>query len=142
MSVSCCSSCVRTMLQVARNPACHTPLRVSSIHIFTKQEILRPRSTVRVQCQQPLKPCTPLYPNCHNSETRNPTRRLMDKILHDPKDPKLWEVWYIPYYGSCRILSMSPMSETHKPPTSAETPSSGSIRWVVVKIMVHFWVLL
>ena len=19
---------------------------------------------------------------------------LMDKILHDPKDPKLWELWY------------------------------------------------
>ena len=25
--------------------------------------------------------------------------RLMDKILHDPKDPKLWELWYIPYDG-------------------------------------------
>ena len=25
--------------------------------------------------------------------------RLMDKILHDLKDPKLWELWYIPYYG-------------------------------------------
>ena len=24
---------------------------------------------------------------------------LMDKVLHDPKDPKLWELWYIPYYG-------------------------------------------
>ena len=33
--------------------------------------------------------------------------RLMDKILHDPKDPKLWELWYIPYNGSCRILSIS-----------------------------------
>ena len=32
---------------------------------------------------------------------------LMDKILHDPKDPKLWELWYIPFYGSCRILSIS-----------------------------------
>ena len=21
----------------------------------------------------------------------------MDKILHDPKDPKLWELWYIPW---------------------------------------------
>ena len=31
----------------------------------------------------------------------------MDKILHGPKDPKLWELWYIPYYGSCRILSIS-----------------------------------
>ena len=35
------------------------------------------------------------------------TLRLMDKILHDPKDPKLWELWYIPYYGSCRILSIN-----------------------------------
>ena len=25
--------------------------------------------------------------------------RLMDKILHDLKDPKLWELWYILYYG-------------------------------------------
>ena len=33
--------------------------------------------------------------------------RLMDKILHYFKDPKLWELWYIPYYGSCRILSIS-----------------------------------
>ena len=24
---------------------------------------------------------------------------LMDKILHDPKDPKLLELWYIPYNG-------------------------------------------
>ena len=31
--------------------------------------------------------------------------RLMDKILHDPKDPKLWELWYIP--GSCRTLSIN-----------------------------------
>ena len=27
------------------------------------------------------------------------TLLLMDKILHDPKDPKLWELWYIPYNG-------------------------------------------
>ena len=33
--------------------------------------------------------------------------RLMDKILHDPKDPNLRELWYIPYYGSCRILSIN-----------------------------------
>ena len=25
--------------------------------------------------------------------------RLMEKILHDPNDPKLWELWYIPYNG-------------------------------------------
>ena len=35
----------------------------------------------------------------------------MDKILHDPKDPKLWELWYIPYYGSCRILSINRRDE-------------------------------
>ena len=33
--------------------------------------------------------------------------RLMVKILHDLKDPKLWELWYIPYNGSCRILSIN-----------------------------------
>ena len=33
--------------------------------------------------------------------------RLMDKILHYLKDPKLWELRYIPYYGSCRILSIN-----------------------------------
>ena len=32
---------------------------------------------------------------------------LMDKILHDLKDSKLWELWHIPYYGSCRILSIN-----------------------------------
>ena len=36
----------------------------------------------------------------------------MDKILHDPKDPKLWELWYIPYYGSCRILSINRSSQS------------------------------
>ena len=24
---------------------------------------------------------------------------LMDKILHDLKDSKLWELWYTPYNG-------------------------------------------
>ena len=24
---------------------------------------------------------------------------LLDKILHYFKYPKLWELWYIPYYG-------------------------------------------
>ena len=34
--------------------------------------------------------------------------RLMDKILHDlNKDSKLWELWYIPYNGYCRILSIN-----------------------------------
>ena len=31
----------------------------------------------------------------------------MDKILHDLKDSKLWELWYIPYNGSCRILCIN-----------------------------------
>ena len=62
-------------------------------------------------------------PPQRNSETnpsRNPNTgvgrissyvplRWMDKILHDPKDPKLWELWYIPCYGSCRILSINSM---------------------------------
>ena len=33
--------------------------------------------------------------------------RLMVKILHDLKDPKLWELRYIPYFGSCRILTIN-----------------------------------
>ena len=39
--------------------------------------------------------------------------RLMDKILHYLKDPKLWELWYIPYYGSCRILSINRRSDRY-----------------------------
>ena len=35
----------------------------------------------------------------------------MDKILHDPKDPKLWELWYIPYNGQCRILSINRITQ-------------------------------
>ena len=31
----------------------------------------------------------------------------MDKILHDPQAPKLWELWYIPSNGSCKILSIN-----------------------------------
>ena len=47
---------------------------------------------------------------------REAALRLMDKILHDPKDPKLWELRYIPYYGSCRILSISrSISPNRKP---------------------------
>ena len=55
--------------------------------------------------------CTVGSINCFQGrrlETLNPKPiRLMDKILHDLKDPKLWELWYIPYYGSCRILSIN-----------------------------------
>ena len=37
---------------------------------------------------------------------------LMDKILHDLKDSKLWELWYIPYNGYCRILSINSINNT------------------------------
>ena len=36
---------------------------------------------------------------CRASGELHAALRLMDKILHDPKDPKLWELWYIPYNG-------------------------------------------
>ena len=29
--------------------------------------------------------------------------RVMMQILHYFKDPKLLELWYIPYYGLCRM---------------------------------------
>ena len=29
---------------------------------------------------------------------------LMDKILHDLKDSKLWELWYVPYVGSINSI--------------------------------------
>ena len=51
---------------------------------------------------------------------------LMDKILHDPKDPKLWELWYIPYNGSCRILSIS-RSESIQHTADAQMPARGMI---------------
>ena len=28
---------------------------------------------------------------------------LMIEILHDFKDPKLWDLWYIPYYRQYRV---------------------------------------
>ena len=35
---------------------------------------------------------------------------LMIEILHTLKDPKLWELWYIPYYGQCRIYIINSSS--------------------------------
>ena len=52
----------------------------------------------------------------------------MDKILHDPKDPKLWELWYIPYYGSCRILSINRSLRLLGLKTILRAPLKGSIR--------------
>ena len=31
----------------------------------------------------------------------------MIAILHYLKDPKLWELWYIPYYGYCSIYTIN-----------------------------------
>ena len=31
----------------------------------------------------------------------------MVQILHDLQDPRLWELWYIPYEGYRRIYSIS-----------------------------------
>ena len=33
---------------------------------------------------------------------------LMMSMLHCHKGPKLWEVWYIPCYESCRIYILNP----------------------------------
>ena len=39
----------------------------------------------------------------------------MIKILHYLKDPKLWELWYIPYYGLCRIYVINRMADEIQP---------------------------
>ena len=41
--------------------------------------------------------------------------RLMIDILHYLKDPKLWEFWYSPYTGHCRIYITN--CQTPDPPT-------------------------
>ena len=53
----------------------------------------------------------------------NAALRLMDNILHDPKDPKLWELWYIPYYGSCRIMSINRINPYPDPREDLESRS-------------------
>ena len=47
----------------------------------------------------------------------------------DPKDPKLWELWYIPYYGSCRILSINRSSNTVAATGSSTTDSIKRHGW-------------
>ena len=39
------------------------------------------------------------YHFCYRHGVTRPLVLLMDKVLHDPKDPKLWELWYISYNG-------------------------------------------
>ena len=55
--------------------------------------------------------------------------RLMIYNLHYLKDPKLWELWDIPYYGSCRISTMNRM--ILQVPTSDPVGSSldSRLRW-------------
>ena len=66
--------------------------------------------------------------------------RLMDKILHDPKDPKLWELWYIPYNGSCRILSINRITGNlcETPCLSSHIPNDGC-KTPVARIETPIW---
>ena len=49
-----------------------------------------------------------LNPNPGNLKARPPKPLLlMIEILHYLKDPKLWELWYIPYYGYCRMYTIN-----------------------------------
>ena len=64
----------------------------------------------------------------------------MVKILHDLKDPRLWYLRYIPYFGSCRILAINRMFSD---PRGFDEHYKGPIAlliWVVVKIMAPFGV--
>ena len=74
----------------------------------------------------------------------------MDKILHDPKGPKLWELWYIPYNGSCRILSINRRDGLSVPnsimvvymdPLGLHTQESPRLFLILprVSIVVPFW---
>ena len=48
---------------------------------------------------------------------------LMDKILHDPKDPKLWELWYIPEkMGNAGFCPSAVSSTVWSPSASLESP--------------------
>ena len=40
---------------------------------------------------------------------------LMIEILHYLKDPKPWELWYIPYYGYCMIYIINRIIQARKP---------------------------
>ena len=54
--------------------------------------------------QRTVRAHSPAYPEASfiaGFRAYGPIRviRLMDKILHYLRDPKLWELWYIPYNG-------------------------------------------
>ena len=86
-----------------------------SVLLFQDVEVLRPLAhlvpglasgaatggaQVQVPCQAP-QTCRGVSapPESRMTADQTAVTRLMDKILHDLKDPKLWELWYIPYYG-------------------------------------------
>ena len=48
----------------------------------------------------------------------------MIEILHYLKDPKLWELWYTPYYGQCRIYIINRSITTTYPAPEAFFSSS------------------
>ena len=49
----------------------------------------------------------------------------MMEILHHLKDPKQWELWYIPYYGYCRISIISRTKPHRTTEGSLLIPSKG-----------------
>ena len=56
-------------------------------------------AAARTACSLPSRAWTSVCRGCILLYILQPLIRLMDKILHDLKDPKLWELWYIPYNG-------------------------------------------
>ena len=46
-----------------------------------------------------------------SSRSVSPTVDDMERILYYLKEPKLWELWYIPYYGQCRIHIIGRIAE-------------------------------
>ena len=85
--------------------------------------------------QQPSGDCGPavLEKADRGCDTRyltfNPTGSillLMIEILHHLKDPKLWELWYSPYYGvKCRIYIINRSWASYPGSSRAQTPQKG-----------------
>ena len=81
------------------------PPSTSSKNVYVEQRYVRPWSFAQVCGSAGSQNCKGLSQGFQGLDFR-PTAPelpgvilLMDKILHDPKDPKLWELWYIPYNG-------------------------------------------
>ena len=52
----------------------------------------------------------------HQLTTAKSIPTVDDIILHYLKDPKPWELWHIPYYGSCRICIINRRGSCHRVP--------------------------